>query len=291
MSSRSLARTIGTGFWFYRDRALNANSQRYDAGLNNATLREALIPNGRRYNATTQSIVGTPTKPPYHFNQVGGNISGPIKKDKAFFFFNYDGQRSTTNNIIAFGNTPLATDVPGTTAFNRLQTQFGESYACAFNQDVYSGKVDWQLDPNDRLSVRYNRQNFTGQNLENSGGTTARERSGNSLVKTDTLSMTLTSTFSARLLNEFRSQIARDKQPGFANSDNPEAEVRERGITVVFFGRNNFSPRETTGRKYQLIDTVTSLRTTLSSLLQCRLVPNNCLARSPDDNLKSIPSR
>ena len=247
----------GTGFWFYRDRALNANSQRYDAGLNNATLREALIPNGRRYDAATQSIVGTPTKPPYHFNQFGGNIGGPIKTDKAFFFFNYDGQRSTTNNIVAFGNTPLATDVPGTTAFNRLQTQFGESFARSFNQDVYLGKVDWQLDPNDRLSIRYNRQNFKGQNLENGGATTARERSGNSLVKTDTLSMTLTSTFSARLLNEFRSQIARDKQPGFANSDNPEAEVRERGVTVVFFGRNNFSPRETTARKYQLVDTVT----------------------------------
>jgi Carboxypeptidase regulatory-like domain len=247
----------GTGFWFYRDRALNANSLRYDAGLNNATLREALIPNGRRYDAATQSIVGTPVKPPYHFNQFGGNIGGPIKTDKAFFFFNYDGQRSTTNNIVAFGNTPLATDVPGTTAFNRLQTQFGESYARSFNQDVYLGKVDWQLDPNDRLSVRYNRQNFTGQNLENSGATTARERSGNSLVRTDTLSMTLTSTFSARLLNEFRSQLARDKQPGFANSDNPEAEVRERGVTVVFFGRNNFSPRETTAQKYQLIDTIT----------------------------------
>ncbi|HEX4950534.1 MAG TPA: carboxypeptidase regulatory-like domain-containing protein [Blastocatellia bacterium] len=247
----------GTGFWFYRDRALNANSLRYDAGLNNATLREALIPTGRSYNAATQTIVGTPTKPPYHFNQFGGNIGGPVKKDKAFFFFNYDGQRSTTNNIVAFGNTPLATDVPGTTAYNRLLSQYGATYPRSFNQDVYLGKFDYQMTSNDRLSIRYNRQNFTGQNLENGGATTAQERSGNSLVRTDTLSATLTSTLSARLLNEFRTQVARDKQPGLANSDNPEADVRERGISVVFFGRNNFSPRETTARKFQIVDTVT----------------------------------
>lgn len=247
----------GSGFWFYRDRALNANNQRYDAGLNNATLREALIPNGRRYDAATQSIVGTPTKPPYHFNQFGGNIGGPVKKDRAFFFFNYDGQRSTTNNIVAFGNTPLATDAPGTTAYNRLLQQFGASYPRSFNQDVYLAKFDWQLDSANRLSVRYNRQEFTGVNLENGGATSAQERSGNSLVNTDTIGITHTVAFTPRLLNEFRAQIARDKQPGLANSDNPEAEVRERGISVVFFGRNNFSPRETSLEKYQFVDTVT----------------------------------
>lgn len=247
----------GTGFWFYRDRSLNANNLRFDAGLNNATLRESLIPNGRVYSAATQSIVGTPTKPPYHFNQFGGNFGGPVKKDKAFFFFNYDGQRSTTNNIVAFGNTPLATDTAGTTAYNRLLQQFGASYPRSFNQDVYLGKFDWQVDGSNRLSLRYNRQEFTGVNLENGGATTARERSGNSLVNTDTLGLTLTTAFTPRFLNEFRTQVARDKQPGLSNSNNPEAEVRERGQTVVFFGRNNFSPRETGLKKYQIVDTVT----------------------------------
>jgi Carboxypeptidase regulatory-like domain len=247
----------GTGFWFYRDRSLNANNLRFDAGLNNATLRESLIPNGRVYSAASQSVVGTPTKPPYHFNQFGGNIGGPVRKDKAFFFFNYDGQRSTTNNIVSFGNTPLATDAPGTTAFNRLLQQFGASYPRSFNQDVYLGKFDWQVDPSNRLSIRYNRQEFTGVNLENSGATTSQERSGNSLVNTDTFGLTLTTTFTPRFLNEFRTQVARDKQPGLANSDNPEAEIRERGQTVVFIGRNNFSPRETGIEKYQFVDTVT----------------------------------
>ncbi|HMV48034.1 MAG TPA: TonB-dependent receptor [Blastocatellia bacterium] len=254
----------GTGFWFYRDRALNANNLRFDAGLNNFAAANggnaqeaAFLPAGRFFNATTRQVTGTPTKPPYHFNQFGGNLGGPIKKDRAHFFFNYDGQRSTTNNIVAFGNTPAATDTVGTTAFNRLLQQFGASYPRSFNQDVYLGKVDWQVDNANRLSVRYNRQEFTGVNLENGGATSAQERSGNSLVNTDTVTVTLTTAFSPRVLNEFRTQMARDKQPGLANSDNPEAEVREGGVSVVFFGRNNFSPRETSLRKFQFVDNVT----------------------------------
>ena len=32
-------------------------------------------------------------KPPLRWNQFGGNLGGPIKKDKLFFFFNYEGAR------------------------------------------------------------------------------------------------------------------------------------------------------------------------------------------------------
>lgn len=34
-------------------------------------------------------------KPPFRMNQFGGNIGGPIAKDKTFFFFNYEGIRQT----------------------------------------------------------------------------------------------------------------------------------------------------------------------------------------------------
>ncbi len=38
------------------------------------------------HNAAGQIIVS-----PYHRNQFGGDVGGPIKKDKAFFFFSYGG--------------------------------------------------------------------------------------------------------------------------------------------------------------------------------------------------------
>ncbi len=258
----------GAAFDFYRDRALNANSLRYDAGLESFTGgRPSLIPNGRLFdtrrllpdgsnNPTFNTVIGAPTKPPYHFHQFGGNFGGPIKKDRAFFFFNYDGQRNTQPNLV--NPLPAAPASGGQAAINgrnKLLPLAG-NYVRQFNQDVYLGKVDVQVDDANRLNFRYNRQKFTGTNLENGGATNAQEHSGNSLVTTDTFSVTLNTAFSPRLLNEFRTQVARDREPGLSNSDNPEAVVSDSGRTVLTIGRNNFSPRETTEKKYQFIDNI-----------------------------------
>ncbi len=46
-------------------------------------------------------------KPPLRWNQFGGNLGGPILKDKLFFFFNYEGAREHTTSQLS-GNTPTA---------------------------------------------------------------------------------------------------------------------------------------------------------------------------------------
>ncbi|MBI1766426.1 MAG: TonB-dependent receptor [Acidobacteria bacterium] len=246
----------GTGFEFFRDRSLNANSLRYDAGLETFTGgRPALIPNGFRFDSATSSIVGSRDKPPYHFHQFGGNLGGPIKKDHAFFFFNYDGQRNTQPNILNVLPAATATDPASVAGRNRL-LPLANNYVRGFNQDVYLAKADWQLTAANRLSFRYNRQKFTGVNLESNGANVAQEHSGNSLVTTDSFSVTLNTTLTPRLLNEFRLQLARDREPGLANSDAPEAVITNGGQAALTIGRNNFSPRETTEKKYQFIDNV-----------------------------------
>ena len=118
-------------------------------------------------------------------------------------------------------------------------------------------KTDSNFTNAQRLSLRYNHQNFTGKNFENGGTTNALEHSGDSVVKTRTFNATLTSVFTSALLNEARMQVARDQEPGLANTDDPEAVIREGGSTVLTIGRNNFSPRETTIKRVQFADTVT----------------------------------
>jgi outer membrane receptor protein involved in Fe transport len=248
----------GAAFDFFRDRSLNANNLRYDAGLESFTGgKPALIPNGFRFDAASQRVVGSPDKPPYHFHQFGGNIGGPIKKDRAFFFFNYDGQRNTQPNIVNVLPAANAA-VPESVAGRNRLLPLANNYTRGLDQDVYLGKVDWQVNSSNRLNFRYNRQKFTGTNLESNGATVAQEHSGNSLVTTDTFSATLNTALSPRLLNEFRAQVARDSEPGLANSDAPEAVISNvvNGQQALIIGRNNFSPRETTEKKYQFIDNV-----------------------------------
>jgi hypothetical protein len=57
------------------------------------------------HNAAGQIIVS-----PYHRNQFGAYVGGPIKKDKAFFFFSYGGLRQITSTVFTGALTPTANE-------------------------------------------------------------------------------------------------------------------------------------------------------------------------------------
>src|SRR4029077_21005510 len=93
--------------------------------------------------------------------------------------------------------------------------------------------------------------------FENGGITNSAEHTGNSNVFTDSLSGVFDSTMGNSFFNEVRAQALKDREPGEANSDDPEAQVSEGGILLLTIGRNSFSPRETTIKRYQIADTAT----------------------------------
>jgi outer membrane receptor protein involved in Fe transport len=239
----------GTAFEFFRDRGLNANDPVYS--LNRAFALAA----GR----------AAPVKPGYHYHQFGGNLGGPVVKDKLFFFFDYDGQRNTFGEalsvVLPSSVNPATFNAFQTSAYNYLLAR-GNSYLATFNQNVYLAKVDYNLSPRNQLSLRYNAQRFLGGNLENSGSVTsgstvsALEHTGNSNVNTDTASLQWTATLRNNLVNVARFSYQRDNEPGLANSNNPEARVFQNGQELLDVGRNSFSPRETTIHRQQWGDTV-----------------------------------
>jgi hypothetical protein len=47
---------------------------------------------------------------PYHRNQFGGAVGGPIKRDKAFFFFSYAGLRQSVGQQLTGGVVPTAAE-------------------------------------------------------------------------------------------------------------------------------------------------------------------------------------
>ena len=224
----------GTGFEYYRDKSLNANDP-----INKLNHR---------------------AKSPYHFNQFGGDLGGPISKDKLFFFFDYDGQRNTLPNLVVFGVTPPANPTANQqTALTYLKAR-DASWNTTQNQDVFLGKVDWVASSKELVSVRYNRQRFTGSNFESGGIRTSLEHTGASLVATDTVTGSVTSTISPTFVNVARLGYTRDNEPGQANSANPQASVLNGGNLVLVVGRNFFSPRFTNIHRWEGGDTISLVR-------------------------------
>jgi outer membrane receptor protein involved in Fe transport len=50
---------------------------------------------------------------PFHRNQFGATIGGPIKQDKAFFFFSYSGLRQITSSFLSGARVPTALERAG----------------------------------------------------------------------------------------------------------------------------------------------------------------------------------
>jgi hypothetical protein len=231
----------GGGFEYFRDEALNANTPNLKATQAQQFQLGLRADNNKR--------------PPSQINQFGGRLGGPIVKNRAFFFATYDGQRQKLPNPVEPPNffsaaaataRPLLTPLLGTYQVNR-------------DQDVFLLKGDIIVNQSNNLSLRFNKQNFTGVNNEFTGPLAVEEHSGDSLARTFTFSGTLASTLTSSIVNELRFQFARDKEPGEANSELPESQIQT-GQGFLLIGRNNFSPRETTLKRTQFVDNISVVR-------------------------------
>ena len=222
----------GSAFEYFRDESLNARNP-------NLVAANRLRPKGQ-------------------INQFGGTIGGPIKTDKAFFFGAYEGQRSNLPNPVLLNSLPFAP--ANVQAFLAPKVV---SYNVNRVQDTYLVKTDFNINNRNQVWVRFNQQNFTGTNLENGGSLSAAEHTGNSRVKTTSITGAWIATISPRWFNEVRYQFSRDSEPGFSNTTSPEATFSASAGSIndgtFNIGRNNFSPRETTIKRNQIIDSQTYL--------------------------------
>ncbi len=122
---------------------------------------------------------------PFSDQQFGGTVGGPIRKDKLFFFFAYEGERQPSTIF----NTP--------TGFGGLSYTFANS----LRTNSYLLHTDWAINGANRLSVR-----ATGYTwhvpFNNVTGSSSPTRATDSTRTSYAVLGTLTSTISASLVNE-----------------------------------------------------------------------------------------
>ena len=76
------------------------------------------------FHKNDQISRGQPNRPTkYIMNTFGGSLGGPVLKNRLFFFFNYEGQRTATNATVA-AITPSATFLAGQLGYKAVDGSF-----------------------------------------------------------------------------------------------------------------------------------------------------------------------
>ena len=146
-------------------------------------------------------------------NQFGAALGGPIKKDKIFFFTNYEGQRraeSPTFPGVLYQNLDL---------INAAKTALGiapENLNILKTKDNDYGiaKLDYQLNASNHLSLRYNIEDgrdlneLVGSTLDG-GGIGAPSSGHNLFLRDQSLVGDLSTTLKPDLVNTFLAQYGR----------------------------------------------------------------------------------
>ncbi|MEI9815138.1 MAG: hypothetical protein WDO18_21920 [Acidobacteriota bacterium] len=234
----------GSGFWFFRNRTLNA--------------KDPFAP----YN------------PPEWRHQTGGSIGGPIVKNKLFFFGNTEVTRrnfplvsSIVNSQFYSGGSFIGTcGTPATPAqcaaaqayFNR----FFQTVPRKANTNLGLGKIDWRPDNRNSFSFSFNLLNFSSPNgavssvaATNGSGVGT---NGDQYNKTRTARISHTFIVSSSMVNEFRFGWFKDRRGQEINPNLAPPNGLRSGLTVQGQGNlgvsTNMPNIQPTEDRYQLAD-------------------------------------
>src|SRR3984893_6842744 len=187
------------------------------------------------FNPANSTTTISAFKPEDVRHRFGGSIGGPIKKDKLFFFFNYDEQRRKFPGLAIFNSGNFLTTVNTTQLTGKGLTTTQINNTLSFlnsltgpvprkgNQRIFFPKVDWNITPNHTFNASYNRLRWTSPaGIQTQPTNTLGARSfGDDFVNGDTYNFRLASTFGPNLVNEARFQDGRDNEVEFSQAPLP----------------------------------------------------------------------
>jgi hypothetical protein len=189
--------------------------------------------------------------------QFGGNIGGPIKKDKAFFFVAYE--RNDGNS-----NKPNSIDPRLVTIF---QTRFNSPNEQTIIErtniaDVLLGKVDINVNRNNLLTFRHNYSRAEQVNGTFDVPTWGASANGRETNNSNSFIGSWVSNISSNFLNEFRFQVAKEERPRFYDGpDLPDTTIGTFDGSISYrFGRPFFLPVPSDDIRYQFTDNMTVIR-------------------------------
>ena len=194
-------------------------------------------------------------------NQFGGTIGGPIKKDKTFFFANYEGQRHSESpfyNSQVLGNLDCPNE-PVCHSINSTKMLLGLpkenlDVTRTINYDDVLLKLDHALSPHHSLSLRYFLNDDRSTNLSplNDGFDLPSGFKDNTF-RDQSLVGTLTSTLSSSLTNQVRMQYGHRYFDFPSVTAQPHLEVSN----AFTMGVNRGNPEYYEEGRFEVVDDLT----------------------------------
>ena len=177
------------------------------------------------YLNSRSPLLTTSTRAPYGNKIEGLNLSGPLKKNKASFSFDFE-RRDITENAF----------VDATTLTSALQQQsIVQSIVTPQTRMNFSPRLDYTINDKNTLVVRYQHTDIA---LDNTGvgGFNLASQGYKSTTGENTIQATETAVISPTLINESRFQFMRDTTNDIVKSSAPTISVAgaftDGGVTV-----------------------------------------------------------
>ncbi|CAN5557271.1 TonB-dependent receptor [soil metagenome] len=179
-------------------------------------------------------------------NQFGGSVGGPIKTDRAFFFFGIEQNYLRVPFVVKFD----ATTAPVPANVKSLE---GEQHGTN-NPTALFGRVDFIVSQKNTLNLQYSYTRFRGENFnfDSAQQNIAVEGNYTRLNSSNGLKGSLVSIINPRLINEVRAQFGTDKRLEDTNSKAGQAVIANFGT----LGGDRARPRRFETVRYQITDNV-----------------------------------
>lgn len=207
-----------------------------------------------RNDDTSARDVFASFKPSYKQYQFGGILSGPVQKDKTFYFLSFERLSIKQNNIVTLASASIGAARRQGFPISSGPIPFGLA-----NTSVL-GRIDTRLTPNNSLFVRYNFSGVFNGAFEPFGGLIAGSSEGTLRFKDNTLGASNTYVNNRlNLINETRFLFDTLFQRVSASDIGPQIRITAAEGSISF-GRTRFLPQRRVGEIYQFVDNLTLIR-------------------------------
>ena len=190
-------------------------------------------------------------KPDTPIDGITGAIGGPIVKDKWHFYVGYEWRKNDLSSTRIITVTPQTSDELGL-----APSAIGEGFVEAIQTvNMFIGKIDGQLNANNRVSARWSQ--FKNSTPENGGsGLNTREVAPDFQDKMDSIGLQLISTIGNNKLNELRFTYGKRDNPRVFSEPSLASPLpfRVNVSGVANFGKATNAPTLFVEEFFQIID-------------------------------------